>query len=113
MDDWHHKRDARSDLQAVRNARRLLDVAEDASEREVRRAWRKACLRTHPDHRPGDPDAIRKFRLVNCAYRLLAEGIPCPELAVEYPETQRPAQRATYDPANPWAFYLWWRNTFF
>lgn len=51
-------------------ARALLGVAADADERELRKAYREAAKRAHPDRPTGD---AALFRDVLAAYRLLQE----------------------------------------
>jgi len=101
------------EARARRAARRVLGVAESASLRQIRRAWRKRCLETHPDRNPGNPEAEREFRLVNCAYRLLTDGTPCDELLTQGAEAEPTPLRGRYNILNAWGFYLWWRETFF
>lgn len=100
-------------IEIRRLARQVVGVGEAASPCEIRRAWRRKCLETHPDRNPGDPDAERRFRLVNCAYRLLAEGTPCHELLTHGAELQKTPGHSKYDLSNTWGFYLWWRERFF
>jgi len=71
------------DLQARRAAYRILDVEEDASKETLKKAYRQASLKYHPDHNPNDKDAEKKFTLINCAYELLTEDKPCPRLLEE------------------------------
>lgn len=46
----------------------ILGVAEDASEEEIRKAFKKQSMRVHPDLNPDDPDAERKFKEVKKAH---------------------------------------------
>jgi len=101
------------EIEARRLARRVLGIGEVASPCEIRRAWRRRCLETHPDRNPGDPDAEQRFRRVNCAYRLLTDGTQCHELLTHGAELERSQCHHKYDLSNPWGFYLWWRETFF
>ena len=100
-------------IELTRRARQVIGVPEGVSRREIRRAWRKRCLETHPDRNPGDPDAERRFRLVNCAYRLLTDGTPCDELMTHSAAQGQPPSHSKYDLTNTWGFYLWWRERFF
>ena len=113
MDDLEYQETIAVEVRARRVAMNLLGVGESASLRQIKRAWRKRCLETHPDRNPGDSDAEKKFRLVNCAYRLLTDGTPCEELLTEGAEAERPLLRGRYNISNAWGFYLWWRETFF
>jgi len=94
-------------------ARRVLGVGDNASASEIKRAWRRRCRETHPDLHPDDPEAEKKFKLVNCAYDLLSGGRPCHELIALGAESERASAEGKYDLSNPWGMYLWWRERFF
>ena len=61
---------ARSSALTLAAARALLGVAHDADERELRKAYREAAKRAHPDRPTGD---AALFRDVQAAYRLLQD----------------------------------------
>ncbi len=46
----------------------ILGVSPDASEDEIKKAYRKLAKRYHPDVNPGDAEAERKMREINDAY---------------------------------------------
>lgn len=50
-----------------------LGLAPDASDREVKKAYRRLALEHHPDRNPGDPEAARRFQAVKEAYDLLSD----------------------------------------
>ena len=56
---------------------KVLGVSPDASDEEIKRAYRKLAKKYHPDLNPGDAEAARKMREVNAAY----EQIRNPEKA--------------------------------
>jgi len=96
-----------------RRALIVLRLDEGASAEEVRRAWRRECLRTHPDRNPEDRDAQKKFNKVNCAYHLLLDGTPCDELLDEPARAVGSPRDGGYMLTNQWGVFLWWRERFF
>lgn len=46
----------------------VLGVSKDASEDEIKRAYRRLAKKYHPDLHPDDPDAARKMNEINAAY---------------------------------------------
>ncbi|KAJ9626988.1 DnaJ-like protein [Taxawa tesnikishii (nom. ined.)] len=60
----------------------LLGVPPTATELEIKKAYRKAALRLHPDKNPGDEEAHNKFQAVGEAYQILSE----PQLRKLYDE---------------------------
>ena len=101
------------DLQAHRAACKILEVGENADQNEVKRAYRRASLRYHPDHNQDDPDADKKFILIKCAYELLAENQPCPALLEEIRSWDGFPDDEKYKLDNQWGLFLWWRDKFF
>jgi molecular chaperone DnaJ len=51
----------------------VLEVSRDASEQEIKRAYRKAAIRWHPDKNPGDPTAEEQFKQAAQAYSVLGD----------------------------------------
>lgn len=47
---------------------KVLGVSPDASDEEIKRAYRKLAKKYHPDVNPGDQEAARKMQEVNQAY---------------------------------------------
>jgi len=113
MDDFSFQERMGRDLEAREIARRILDVDENASPEDLRRAWRKACKENHPDRNPGDRDAGRRFAAINCAYRLLAYGEPCEMLIEDNPTQYATSEHDKYRLDNAWGLFLWWRDKFF
>ncbi|MEX2245632.1 MAG: DnaJ C-terminal domain-containing protein [Dehalococcoidia bacterium] len=52
----------------------LLEVKRDASEKEVRSAYRKLARKHHPDVNPGDKAAEATFKEINEAYEVLSDA---------------------------------------
>lgn len=113
MDDFDFVETIILDLQARHAASQILEVGESVNRAELKKAYRRASLRYHPDHNQGDSDANKKFILVKCAYELLAEDKPCPALLEEISCWLGVPDDEKYKLDNPWGHFLWWREKFF
>lgn len=51
----------------------LLGVARNATDAEIKAAYRKLAMKHHPDRNPGNKDAEAKFRAINGAYEALSD----------------------------------------
>ncbi|KZV84661.1 DnaJ-domain-containing protein, partial [Exidia glandulosa HHB12029] len=51
----------------------LIGVAPDATEQQIKTAYRQRSLKVHPDRHPNNPDAAAKFHELNQAYNLLLD----------------------------------------
>jgi molecular chaperone DnaJ len=51
----------------------VLEVPRDASEQQIKSAYRKKALEHHPDRNPGNPDAGEKFKEAAEAYSVLSD----------------------------------------
>jgi hypothetical protein len=112
-DDYEFGEKITLDLQARRAARKILGVEEDTTKEQLKKAYRQASLKYHPDRNPDDEDAEKKFALVNCAYELLAEDKPCQKLLEEIELWSGVPEDDEYKLDNPWGHFLWWREKFF
>ena len=56
---------------------KVLGVSRDASDEEIKRAYRALAKQYHPDRNPGDTEAAKKMQQINAAY----EQIKNPEKA--------------------------------
>jgi len=63
----------------------ILGVAEDASPKDITRAYRKLARKYHPDTNAGDPAAEAQFKEVSAAYDVIGD----PEKRKEYDEVRR------------------------
>ena len=51
----------------------VLGVDKSASADEIKRAYRKAAMKYHPDRNPGDKEAEEKFKEAGEAYEVLSD----------------------------------------
>jgi molecular chaperone DnaJ len=63
----------------------VLGVKRDASPEDLKKAYRALAMQYHPDRRPGDEEAARRFREITEAWQVLSD----------------PEQRARYDSLGP------------
>jgi len=67
---------------------KVLGVSPDASDEEIKKAYRRLAMKYHPDRNPGDEEAARKMQQINAAYE-----------AIKNPEKAGPRQSyGGYDP---------------
>ncbi len=52
---------------------KVLGVSPDASDEEVKRAYRALAKKYHPDRNPGDAAAAQKMREINAAYEQIKD----------------------------------------
>ncbi len=95
-------------------ARELLGVAPGAAEDELKRAYRNAAKRLHPDRLGADSTSApqgdeKPFKVIFAAFKLLAEGEESPLLLPAGKEDKK----GKYHLDNDWGYFLWWSNQFF
>ena len=64
---------------------KVLGVSPDASDEEIKRAYRNLAKKYHPDLNPGDQEAARKMQRINAAYE-----------QIKNPEAFRQSQQQSY-----------------
>ena len=74
---------------------KVLGLTRDASDEDVKRAYRALAKKYHPDLNPGDQEAARKMQEVNSAY----EQIKNPE---KFRQQQNSQQGSYGDPFTGW-----------
>jgi molecular chaperone DnaJ len=59
---------------AKRDYYKVLDVARNASEPDMKKAYRRLAMKFHPDRNPGDHEAEEKFKEAKEAYEVLSDA---------------------------------------
>ncbi|MEZ9235892.1 molecular chaperone DnaJ [Shewanella sp. 10N.286.52.A9] len=52
----------------------VLGIGRDASEREIKKAYKRLAMKFHPDRNPGDQEAEASFKEVKEAYEILTDA---------------------------------------
>ncbi|KAF8884928.1 DnaJ-domain-containing protein [Gymnopilus junonius] len=76
------------------NPYELLNLKLEATEQEIRTAYRQRSLKVHPDRNPNNPDAARKFHELNQAYELLLD--PLRRLALDAKQRVKQARKERF-----------------
>jgi preprotein translocase subunit Sec63 len=99
-------------IKSRKTAFQILQVDENATTDDIKKAYRKASLIYHPDKNSHDPEANKKFILIQCAYQLLVHNRPCPELKEYRYTVKNYLPEHTYNLDNEWGYFLFWRDHF-
>jgi curved DNA-binding protein CbpA len=77
-----------SNLKTEHDYYSVLGITRNSSQEQIKRAYRKAVFRYHPDRNPGDNEAAGKFKQVLHAYEILSDALR----RAKYDQKTRPAQ---------------------
>ena len=90
----------------IRDPYKVLGVSPDASDDEIKRAYRALAKKYHPDVNPGDQEAARKMQEINAAY----EQIKNPEKAQRTYQGQHQGSYGGYSTYGHDPFAEWFRQ---
>jgi curved DNA-binding protein len=85
---------------------KVLGVPRDASEKDIKRAYRKLAVQFHPDKNPGDKKAEDQFKEINEAYEVLGDPTKrarYDQLGSSYQAWERMGGRPGNFDWSPWA----------
>ncbi len=60
-------------MSSKRDYYEVLGVRRDATDQEIKQAFRRLAIKYHPDKNQGDPDAEERFKELNDAYQVLSQ----------------------------------------
>lgn len=78
----------------------ILGVSRNATEEEIKKAYRRLARKYHPDVNPGDKNAEAKFKEINEAYQVLSDK----EKRALYDQFGEGAFRAGFDPSRAYQY---------
>ncbi len=78
----------------------VLGVSRNASSEEIKKAYREAAFKYHPDRNAGDAAAEEKFKNINAAYAVLGDEAKRADYD-RYGTTTQQAYQQTYSQSNP------------
>src|SRR6478735_9927757 len=84
----------------------VLGVPKTASQAEIKKAFRKLARQHHPDAKPGDTEAERKFKEINEANEVLSDPAKrkqYDELGANWEAISRARQAGAQGGGNPYA----------
>jgi len=59
---------------AKRDYYKVLDLPKNATEADIKKAYRRLAMKFHPDRNPGDTEAVESFKEAKEAYEVLSEA---------------------------------------
>ena len=90
----------------VQDPYKVLGLAPDASDEEVKKAYRELAKKYHPDLHPGDEEAAKRMNEINTAYDQIKSGnIPSAYTAGPYQ-----SQGQSQGQGDPWQDFGGWTN---
>ena len=84
----------------------ILEIAPDASIKEVKAAFRRLARQYHPDLNPNNPIAAEKFKQISQAYDVLSDAAKRRRYDRDFYKTKYQQQRKISEPKTAKDFYL-------
>jgi molecular chaperone DnaJ len=84
----------------------VLGVKKNASDGEIKKAYRKLARKYHPDVNPGNKEAEEKFKSISEAHEVLSDS----EKRKIYDEFGEDGLRAGFDPEQAREYHQWQRS---
>ncbi len=81
----------------------VLGVGKDASQKDIKQAYKRIAMKYHPDRNPGDKAAEEKFKEVSRAFEILGD----PDKRKLYDEFGEEGLKTGFDPAKARAYKEW------
>src|ERR1700733_7754641 len=72
MCDGYRSMARQADMATKHDYYKVLDVARNASEADIKKSYRRLAMKYHPDRNPGDKEAEEKFKEAKEAYEVLS-----------------------------------------
>ena len=91
----------------VSNPYKVLGVSPDASDEEIKKAYRELTKKYHPDLNPGDEHAAQMMNDVNAAYDQIKNGTASEGCAYQYQQYADPYTAYR----DPWTAWNSWHGT--
>jgi preprotein translocase subunit Sec63 len=70
---WGSRNEPKKDKNAGRDFYKILSIERNATEKEIKKAYKKLSIENHPDKNQDDPEAKNKFAEIASAYEVLSE----------------------------------------
>ncbi|MCR5663328.1 MAG: DnaJ domain-containing protein [Oscillospiraceae bacterium] len=93
----------------VQDPYKVLGVSPDASDEEVKKAYRDLAKKYHPDRNPGNEEAARRMNEINAAYDRIKSGEAKTDAGFGSAAwQQQPGGAGAYDYWDPWSAWNAW-----
>jgi molecular chaperone DnaJ len=93
-------------LEVAENLYDVLGVKKDASDDDIRKAYRKLARKHHPDVNPGNKEAEERFKKISAAYEVLSAK----DKRKAYDEFGEESLRGGFDPEKAREYQRWSSN---